>query len=111
MVLECLRCTYWGFRHLLLAAGLCFAIGDRLDAALDLTNIVQIPIEPCLVRGWQAILKADSLFDDGVQDASVLTFARKALFGRAAVAEEFFKDDLRAVFHRQRNRGCAPGNG
>ena len=50
------------------------------------------------------------LVGDRIENAAVLLLARQALRRVAAVAEQPLEDDLRAVLHRQRQRGRAPGD-
>ena len=94
-----------------------FCFGDlrlrlraRLDAPLDLANVVEIAIHAGAVGRREAVLKRQRLLDDRIENAAVLALAGETLLGRAAVAEQFFEHHLGAVFHRQRNGGRAPGN-
>ena len=82
-------------------------LGER-DAPLDLADVVEVVVEAREVARAQAPLQPTRVREHGVQDAAILALARRALLGRAAVAEQALEHDLRVALHRQRRGRRGP---
>ncbi len=83
-------------------------VEDRFDPAFDFTDVVEIAVDSGPIGGREPLLQAGSFFHNGVEDAAIFAFARQTLLGRSTVTKQFFEYHLRAVLHRQRNRGSTP---
>ena len=86
-------------------------IEDRLDAPFDLANVVEIAVHAQRGRMREALFCSATVcsrIESRMLRSSRLR-RRRCSVG-AAVAEELFEHHLRAVLHRQRNGGRAPGD-
>src|SRR5215470_985208 len=75
---------------------------DRLDAALELADVVHVAIEPRAIAGAELTADALDLAADPVEDAAPRLPTRRALFRRRAGAEQHVERDARVANHRQR---------
>ena len=91
-----LRRTYGCVGHIFLGAGLGFGC---FDAPLDLANVVEIAFNAGAIGRREALLKSGGLLAYRIENTAVLSLSSEALLGGAAVAKQFLKDHLGAVFH------------
>ena len=77
-----------------------------LDTPLDLAHVLEVVVEPPLVRRAHDTLQRTGLLDDGIENAAVLVQAPAAILGRPGTAEQPLERDARIDLHRQR-RGLA----
>ncbi len=76
MILEGLGNPHRGFRNVQLVGGL---LRRLLDAALDFADVVEIFAQADAVAGIELALQPRHLVGDGIENAAVLLFPRKAL--------------------------------
>src|SRR5262249_14968591 len=96
MFFEIVRYADRSFRHRDIGPGL---LRGLVNATLDLSHFFKVLIEPAAVRRRQLLLKAGDLSHDRIQQTDRLLSTRFALSVRAAVSEQSFEHNLRAVLH------------
>ena len=75
--------------------------GER-EPPLELAHVRQVAIHALAVGARQVALQRGDLARHGVEQARELPLPRRALLGRAAVAEQALEHDARIGLHRQR---------
>ena len=83
---------------------------DALDTAFDLADIVEILVQPPLVRGPQSALEAAHLAHDPVEDAPIRAPARGPVLRRTAGPEQLVERGPRVTDHGQRLRRRRPAD-
>src|ERR1700674_1596443 len=83
----------------------------NLDPPLQLTNVLQIGVEPAPVARTQVLLERSKLIRYRIQNAGILLSSRKPLLRTRSIAEQALEGHTRVDFRRKRLRGRDPGYG
>src|SRR4029077_18280766 len=87
-------------------------VADRnLDPPLELTNVLEIGVEPAPIAGAEIALEQTKLTRDRIENAGILLATRNPLLRTRAVAEQALEGHTRIDFCRERLGRRRPGDG
>src|SRR5438093_13506565 len=82
----------------------------NMDSPLDLTNVLEVGVEPRPIARTEILLENRKLTRHRVENACVLFSSGKPLFGAGSIAEQSLEGDTRIDFGGKRLRRRRPGD-